>query len=524
MAFTSLKFALFVAIVILVYFIFPNKKYQWTVLLVASYVFYFFASIKLAVFMVFTTLTTWYAGVIMGRNTSLMKATVKEHKEDWSKEEKKAYKASINNKNKLFVALTLIMNFGVLFCLKYCNFMSIALPLGISFYTFQAMGYIVDVYRGDVEPEQNAARFALFVSFFPQLVQGPISPYSQLAHQLYEPHKPEYKRFKFGLELILWGIVKKFIIADRAYNIIVEIQDAAASQDCFDGTIATMIVILYAIQLYADFSAGIDIARGVAQILGIDMIQNFRQPYFSISLTDYWNRWHISLGAWMRTYIFYPLALSKAASNITSNIKSSKFGQSKAGQHIGNVLPGALASLIVFLVVGIWHGSEWKYIWFGLWNGLVIMIAILIKPIMDWLNVKLHIKVDSFAHRLFRIFRTLILVCIGYVFDVAETGAIAFNWLGQIFTNQHLGAGARFVMSLHGSTILNGFFIFCSVILLLVVGILREKQPNVPLRERINKKSTLFQWVLLFVTIMAVIILGVYGPGFNPQEFMYMQF
>lgn len=541
MTFTSVKFALFVTVLLVAYYAFPKKKYQWTVLLAASYVFYFFVSIKLALFMVFTTVTTQYAGVLISNRNIKTKQTVKENKEVWSKEEKKAFKAAATAKNKSILALTLVLNFGILFFLKYYTFLAdninnllgggsaqlpifdIILPLGISFYTFQSMGYIIDVYRGDVIAEKNVFRFALFVSFFPQIIQGPISPYSQLAHQLYEPHKLSYKRIKFGLELILWGLFKKFVIADRTANIIAVMQDKAGA-DGLNGTIATCIVILYAIQLYADFSAGIDIARGVAQMLGIDMIQNFRQPYFATSLTDYWNRWHISLGAWMRNYIFYPLALSQVAGKMTRAIKDSRFGSSKFGSHIGVVLPGALASFVVFLVVGIWHGAEWKYIWFGIWNGLVIMIAIIIKPFMDWLNKVLHIHVDSFAHRLFRIFRTLILVGIGYLFDVADTATTSFMYLVQIFTNQQIGSTVHFIARLPEETILDGMIIFVMAIVLLVVGILREKEPNVPLRERLNKRSTVLQWLILFFAIMAIIVLGVYGPGFNPQEFMYMQF
>lgn len=541
MAFTSLNFALFVSILVFIYFAFPVKRFQWTVLLVASYVFYFFVSIKLSLFIVFTTLSTWFAGLLIGKINEKSKLYIKENKQVWTKEEKKAYKAKISKKNRRIMTITLILNFGILFFLKYYKFAAeninsmfsdsgvtlpifkIILPLGISFYTFQSMGYIIDVYRGSVEAEKNPFRFALFVSFFPQIIQGPISPYSQLAHQLYEPHSPKYINFKFGLELILWGIFKKLIIADRAWSVITEIKTHSQSAG-FNGTVAAMIIILYAVQLYADFSAGIDIARGVARILGIDMIQNFRQPYFSTSLTDYWNRWHISLGAWMRNYLFYPLALSKLANKITRGIKNSKFGETKFGSHLAVVLPGALASLVVFLVVGIWHGAEWKYIWFGIWNGLVIMISIIIKPFMDWLNALLHIKVDSFAHRIFRIIRTLIIVCIGYAFDIAENATTAFHYLGQIISNQQIGWTANFIMSLNGSTILNGFIIFLMSFLLLFVGILREMKPDVSLRVRINRTPTVIQWLILFIAIMSIIILGVYGPGYNPQEFLYAQF
>ncbi|MBE6041061.1 MAG: MBOAT family protein [Clostridiales bacterium] len=539
MAFTSLAFACFATILTIVYFAFKDKEYQWVILLIGSYVFYFFTGVRIALFMVFTTVTTYAAGRLIGNNTRRTKAVIKEHKEEWDKKTKKAYRAERDKVSRRIMALTLLANFGILFMLKYYKFLAVnindlmggslpvfkfILPLGISFYTFQSMGYLIDVYRGDTEDESNLFRFALFVSFFPQIIQGPISAYDQLAHQLYEPHKPEYERFKFGLELILWGLFKKLVIADRASTLIAVIKGTLDDGQP-NGTMVTFLILVYALQLYADFSAGIDISRGVAQILGIDMIQNFRQPYFSISLTDYWNRWHISLGAWMRNYIFYPLALSDTAGKITESIGNSSFGKTKAGAHIANVLPGALASLVVFLVVGIWHGAEWKYIWFGIWNGLVIMIAILIAPLMDSANKALHIDPASFRHRVFRIIRTFILVCIGYYFDVAENATQAFLFLRQTVVGQSMSGAVEAVSANFDKyTLLDCGLLMMMTVLLYIVGILREKCPDVPLRVRIAQRSTLVQWLILFVAIMTLLVLGVYGPGYDPQDFVYMQF
>ncbi len=538
MAFTTLAFACFASILTIVYFAFPNKQYQWVVLLIGSYVFYFFTGIKIAAFMVFTTVSTYAAGRIIGSNTRRTRAVIKEHKEDWDKKQKKAYRAERDKVGRRIMALTLLVNFGILFVLKYYRFMAVninsltggglpvfrfILPLGISFYTFQSMGYLIDVYRGDVEDEQNLFKFALFVSFFPQIIQGPISAYDQLAHQLYEPHRPEYERFKFGLELILWGLFKKLVIADRASGLMAVIRDSMDA-DSPNGTMVVFLILVYALQLYADFSAGIDISRGVAQILGIDMIQNFRQPYFSLSLTDYWNRWHISLGAWMRNYIFYPLALSDTAGKITESISRSAFGKTKAGAHIASVLPGALASLVVFLVVGIWHGAEWKYIWFGLWNGVVIMIAILAVPLMDRLNKILHIDPSSFRHRVFRIIRTFILVCIGYYFDVAVNATESFLFLRQTLTGQNLSGALAAAAGFDKYTLLDIVLLLMMTVLMFIVGVLREKQPDVPLRVRIARMSPLVQWLILFAAMMTLLFLGVYGPGYDPQDFVYMQF
>ena len=275
MTFTSFLFALFVCITIFVYFIFPLKRYQWVVLLAASYFFYLYNSYKYAAFILATTVTIYAAAMAIDRITAASKKKIREMKGVWEASEKKAFKKKTESKKKVILAITLLFNFGILFVIKYLNFLaggimqlmghqagdaqiiSILLPLGISFYTFQATGYLIDVYRGTVGAEKNFFRFALFVSFFPQIVQGPISSFDQLGSQLFEPHRPEWKRFKNGGELILWGLFKKLVIADRMFAAINEVTGDYKS---YAGQMILMAALMYALQLYADFSGGIDIA------------------------------------------------------------------------------------------------------------------------------------------------------------------------------------------------------------------------------------------------------------------------
>ncbi len=529
MSLTSATFLIYVVALMAVYFAFPVKKYQWVVLLVGSYFFYCYGGWKFPLYMMITTVSVWYAGCLIGKRTAETKKIVKEHKEDWSKDERKAFKAKAEKSNRIIIFLAVLLNFGILAFFKYYNFfaqvadlpmMELVLPLGISFYTFQSIGYLVDVYRGDAEYEKNVFKFALFVAFFPQIIQGPISKHSQLAHQLYEEHKPEWVRFKYGLELLLWGLFKKLVIADRASATIA----MAGAYETLCGTTLLFITLLYAVQLYADFSAGIDIIRAIAQMLGIDMIQNFRQPYFSTSLTDYWNRWHISLGAWMKNYIFYPLALSGLASKMTNVLSNSAFGRTKAGSHIAKTLPGALASMIVFIVVGMWHGSGDKYLWFGIWNGFIIMLGILLKPCMDWLNIVLHINVDGKLHRHFRIFRTWIFVGIGYIFDLVPNASAALVTMRKIVTNQSIG---DFIYQMRYSIPLNIYDcvnIALGTVILFVVGIVRERSGENTLRVKLGQKKTYVQWLVVFAGCLALLLMGRYGPGYTPGEFAYAQF
>lgn len=540
MNYTSLNFILFVALTVLVYFLFPLKKQKWTVLLVASYVFYLFAGYKYVAFILFTTVSTYLFALWINRIGVKSKEMLKLNKQTWDRDKKKKFKNSIKHKKRLVMALVLVVNFGILAFLKYYNFfagslndvmgmfgigfsaptLKLFLPLGISFYTFQSMGYIVDVYREKVAPEKNIAKLALFVSFFPQIIQGPISFYDQLAHQLYEPHKFDFTRFKYGMELILWGFFKKLIIADRA---VVAINTVTADYAAYNGTTLTFTILLYALQLYADFSGGIDISRGVAQIFGIDMVDNFKRPYFAKSINDYWRRWHITLGAWLKNYLFYPLAMSNLFINASKKMKGTKFGSTKAGGHIAKVLPTSIASLIVFLVVGIWHGANWKYVAFGIWNGGIIMISILLKPVFDWVLAKLRINAQSFAYGVFQMFRTFLVVLVGYVFDVAPNFAQAMNTFKLAFVDQNFSVGWSQISEL-GLDKFDYAIIIFAMIVVFAASVIQERYSSTTIREMLDKKSFALRGLVIFAGLMLVLVFGIYGPGYDPAAFVYMQF
>lgn len=540
MNYTSLNFILFVALTVLVYFLFPLKKQKWTVLLVASYVFYLFAGYKYVAFILFTTVSTYLFALWINRIGVKSKETLKLNKQTWDKDKKKKFKNSVKHKKRLVMALVLVVNFGILAFLKYYNFfagslndvmgmfgigfsaptLKLFLPLGISFYTFQSMGYIVDVYREKVAPEKNIAKLALFVSFFPQIIQGPISFYDQLAHQLYEPHSFDFTRFKYGMELILWGFFKKLIIADRA---VVAINTVTADYAAYNGTTLTFTILLYALQLYADFSGGIDISRGVAQIFGIDMVDNFKRPYFAKSINDYWRRWHITLGAWLKNYLFYPLAMSNLFINVSKKMKGTKFGATKAGAHIAKVLPTSIASLVVFLVVGIWHGANWKYVAFGIWNGGIIMISILLKPVFDWVLAKFRINAQSFAYGVFQMLRTFLVVLVGYVFDVAPNFAQAMNTFKLAFTDQSLSVGRSQISELGLEKYEYAIIIF-GMIVVFVASVIQERHSSTTIREMLDKKPFALRGLVIFAGLMLVLVFGIYGPGYDPAAFVYMQF
>lgn len=542
MSYASLNFLLFVAAAVVIYFLFPIKKLRWTILLIANVMFYAIVGYRGAAFILFTTLSTYLFALWLDKKTAASSTLLKEKKADWSREEKKAYKEKTKKQKRLILALCLVLNFGILAFMKYFNFFAgslndllgafsieFSIPTlvlinvaGISYYTFQCMGYIVDVYREKIPVQRNPLKLLLFTSFFPQIGQGPISSYDQLGNQLIEGHDFDFTRFKYACELILWGFFKKLVLADRAYVAIKAVQDNYGD---YNGTTLTFAVLLWAIQLYADFSGGIDIIRGVAQIFGVDMVENFKRPYFSKSISEYWRRWHISLGAWMKNYVFYPIAMSGAFLNASKKMKSTRFGKTAAGAHIAKVLPTSVASLVVFLLVGIWHGAEWKYVAFGVWNGGVIMIGILIQPLLDALTDRLHINRSNFFFRLFQMFRTFLIVLVGYVFDVAPDFNQAMRTIGLFFTGQNFAQGMDQISGLGIDAASFVVILVCTVVIF-IVSLIQEKhaEDGENIRTLLDRKPFMVRWLVLFVLIMTIVVFGVYGSGYNAADFVYMQF
>ena len=354
MSLTSIEFLVFVIVAVVGYYIIP-KRCQWMWLLLFSYIYYASAGIQYLGFILYTTLVTYGTALVI-------------HRIDQTDE---AHKKDAKQKKKGVLILALLFVFGLLGVLKYTNFIvqnidqlfhtdfgpfHLLLPIGLSFYTFQSAGYILDVYWNRCEPEKNVFRFALFVSFFPQILQGPIGRYSNLAHQLYDSHSFNVYNIERGMQRILWGLFKKLVIADNAALFVNPIFDNYRD---YDG-LAILGVLAYSAQLYGDFSGAMDIVIGIAQMFGIKMDENFKRPYFSISITDFWHRWHITLGTWMKDYLFYPLTFSGWMS------KLGKFCKKRVGKVHGRAIPVCIANIIVFLVVGIWHGAAWKYIVYGL--------------------------------------------------------------------------------------------------------------------------------------------------------------
>ena len=530
MTINSLNFVLFVAVVCILYFIFP-KKIKWTILLAASYIFYFLSSSKLIIFLLLSTLSIYLSALIMNK---VDEKTKQECKTIDDKGKKKEIKQKAKRKKKWVIVLTIFINFGFLAFFKYYNFIagnlnfifqkmnfqieipfrSLVLPLGISYYTLQAISYVVDVYRGKIKADKNIGRVALFVSFFPQIVEGPIGRYDQLAMQLYEPHKFNYRSAKFGIQLMLWGYFKKVVIADRAALFVNTVFGAYTD---YSGIGILMTIALYTLQIYAEFSGCMDIVRGTAQIIGIDMAKNFERPFFSRSVQEFWRRWHITLGAWLKDYIFYPISFSKATMKLTNNVK-----KIFKNSYISKLIPAAFALFFVWFGNGIWHGASWKYIFYGLYYYIVMLLGMLLEPVSNKILNILKVNTKAFSYRLFQMIRTTFIVFIGMLIFRSHSLQDAWVMFKSIFTLKGIGSIFNGTLFNVGFSIKDFIILIIGLIGIFVVGLLQEKGYSI--REKIEKQNLVFRWMLYYTIIFAIIIFGVYGPGYAASDFIYGQF
>lgn len=527
MPFNSIQFFLFFPVVALLYYAVP-AKYRWVWLLAVSYVFYLFTGVKFVAFLLCTTATAFLAGLGMEAADRNFQAWLHSGPERL-KEEKKKARARCKARKKRIAGAVLCVNFGILAVLKYGNFFCgnvdgllravhapalipafrLILPLGISFYTFQAMGYVIDVYRGKFPAERNPAKFALFLAFFPQILEGPIGRYGDLAHQLYEPHKFDYDNAKFALQLMVWGYFKKVVIADRA-GLLVDM--VYKNYTAYSGFQLAVVSVVYSVQIYADFSGCVDIAMGAAQFFGIHLAQNFNRPYFSKNVAEFWRRWHITLGTWFRDYLFYPVSLSKAGARF------GRFSRRHFGMGFGKNAPAVLGLSVVWIVTGLWHGADWHYVMYGVYYGVMIIAAMLLRPQIQKLNSRLHLSAESTGFRAFRVLRTFALVCLGFILFRAESLGKALNMMKLIFTFYRPAAPASFFTG--------DFSKFDCVILILSTGILFAVsllQRRHSLRLSLAKRPVLLRWSVYCSAVLSLIFFGILAAS-DPTQFIYFQF
>ena len=539
MSFLSMKFLLFLAAAVAGYYVIP-KQLQWVWLLIFSYIFYLASGPAAVVFILTTTATTFLGGLWLEHTDRALACALDRTlardpdrlrrpanpQQPLSPDEKKALKARFKQRKKWITALVLFVNFGILAALKYRNFAAdnmnllfgthfssakLLLPLGISFYTFQSMGYLIDVYRGKYAPDRNPFRFALFVSFFPQILQGPIGRYDRLASQLYGQKSFSLTRIERGLQLMLWGYFKKIVIADRAAVVVSEV---FGNYQSYGGILVMAGVLCYSLQLYGDFSGGMDVIMGAAECFGISLDANFKRPYFARSISDFWHRWHITLGTWMKDYVFYPFSLSKGMN------KLGKYCKKHFGKHVSRVLPVCIANLLVFFLVGVWHGPAWKFIVYGLYNGIIIAAGNLLAPIYTQMARKLHIPAESSPWTAVRILRTFLLVNISWYFDMAESLGAALAMMKNTVAGFTLSALTDGSLLRLGLDLKDCGALALSCVVLFTVSLLQEN--HVSMRDALAAKPLAARWCVYLMLLFSIPLLGqitMTGGGFIYAQF-----
>jgi D-alanyl-lipoteichoic acid acyltransferase DltB (MBOAT superfamily) len=417
-------------------------------------------------------------------------------------------------KKKLWVFLCFAINLAILFTFKYYNFLmssisltlgkidiiiempafNYLLPVGISFYTFQALSYTMDVYRGDVKTERNLGKYALFVSFFPQLVAGPIERSKDLLDQFNERHYMEYNRIKRGLLLMLWGFFQKLVIADRVAILVNTVYNHPNENKGITIMIAT---VLFAVQIYCDFSSYSDIARGAAEVMGFRLMQNFKRPYFSKSIAEFWRRWHISLSTWFKDYLYIPLG-------------GNRKGKLKQYRNI----------MIVFITSGLWHGANWTFVIWGALHGIYQIIGSITKPARDKIIRFLHINRNNKIHKLFMVLFTFALVNFGWIFFRANSLADAKKLIANMFIIDFSTLNISTLIKLG----LDKYDIIVAMIAILILFIVSLIRRNNSFRDKLNKQNIIVRWSIYLVAIFAILIFGIYGPGYDASQFIYFQF
>ena len=500
MQFNSIHFLIFFPVVLAVYFVIPKKlRYLW--LLVTSYYFYMSWNAKYAVLIAFSTVVTYLTGILI---------------EQFGFEEGKSYQLL----KKLTLFLGISSNLAILFLFKYLNFaldtlnpilssigitmvennFDLLLPVGISFYTFQALGYIIDVYRKDIEAEYNIFRYALFVSFFPQLVAGPIERSGNLIKQLKNAHKINvwnYERIVKGFMVMMWGFFMKVVVADRAATVVNHIFD---NYYAFNSSALILGAVFFALQIYCDFASYSTIAIGASQIMGFSLMDNFNTPYFAMSIKEFWGRWHISLSTWFRDYLYIPLGGNRKG-------KFRKY----------------LNQMIVFLVSGLWHGADWTYVVWGGLHGSYQIIGDITKPAKTKLENKLRINTNAASYKMVKVLITFALTCFAWIFFRADSIEIALNYIYRMFTCLDPWAwttGIFYSLSL-GRQEMNILLISAAV--LLFVDFMKRKK-NVRFENIADNQNSWVRGLILFVLVFVVIIFGAYGYNFDAQQFIYFQF
>lgn len=526
MTLISLTFIIFFILVLAVYYSVP-KKLQWCVLLAASILFYLCSATPYTFIYVLISIGTVYF------------STGRIEKVDAEIAENESLKEKLLKKKKRVYIVAVVICVGMLAALKYMNFflgnvniiagwfgkgevasaVHWTASLGISFYTLQMVGYLTDVYWGISKPQKNIAKLALFNCYFPQIISGPVSRYREIEKDLFGEHRADGKAIYLGFLRILTGFFKKLVITEHLTQVTNYIYDNPAE---YGGIFVWIGTALYVIEIYADFSGCMDIIMGVSECFGIRLPENFRTPFCSVTIQEFWQRWHITLGTWLKDYIMYPILRSGLWSRFT------RFSKRKWGRRAARLLPTFSGMLILWLLMGLWHGGGWNYIGEGIWFWAVIALGQTLAPLTKKIKEKLKISQESKLWYCFRCMRTTFIYAVGALFFKAGNLTKALYMIKTAFsphklvnTMKLIGPAVLKIDASVGTMQLGWTAV--SVIIGTVIMVLLGKweKDGHPFREWMVKQNVFVNGAVLYVIIFMILLLGAYGPGYSASEFIY---
>lgn len=487
MLFNSVQFLIFFPAVTVLYFLLPHK-FRWGLLLIASCVFYMAFIPAYILILAVTIVIDYFAGMWIA--------------------------GSQGGKKTFFLVLSIVSTCTVLFIFKYYNFfietfisiaglfhwnypvhaLNIILPIGLSFHTFQSLSYVIEVYRGNQKVEKHFGIYALYVMFYPQLVAGPIERPQNLLHQFREEHYFDYQRVTDGLKLMVWGMFKKVVIADRISMCVKRVYGNPAG---FDGLALIAATVFFAVQIYCDFSGYSDIAIGAAQVMGFRLMDNFNRPYYSKSISEFWKRWHISLSSWFRDYFYISLG--------------------------GNRVPvwrWQFNLLFTFIISGLWHGANWTFIIWGALNGFYLVFAIWTRDIREKIAAAVGLVKFPKLRKYWQVAATFSLVCFAWIFFRAKNLATAW----YIATHLTAGLGHIFSIQYLRETVyklgMGETELLIDVVSILFMEFVHLTQRHNNIRHMLAEKPAWFRWTMYYATVIWIIVFG----NFGYNSFIYFQF
>lgn len=517
----SIAYCLFLLVTVLLYYVLP-KKTQPFLLLIASIFFYLLSGIQYFLFVLGSAFIAFVVANKMTKNKKEMELGLVG---ETSNKVKKEAKANLKTTNKGILWYGLLATLGVMIIIKYTDFLitninalfstNIALlylvmPLGLSFYTFIIIAYLMDVYRGKYDGETNFLHFLLFVSFFPQIAQGPISRYNETSTQFKTPHHFNYENICFSCQRILWGFFIKLVLADRVALLVSGIYGDYTTQSWFMLLVAAL---CFSVQVYADFYSSMEIAIGSAQLFGITLPENFLRPYFATSMPDFWRRWHATLGSFFKDYVFYPISISKPLMKLSVKMRK------KYKNNVARIAASFPPIMGVWILTGLWHGSSWCFVAWGLFHGILILLSTAFSQNIQTFITGLGIKVESLPYKVLQMIKVFMLCTIGRIFFKSSSISMASTIFVRIFT---FASGLKLIDTRNVDLGRMDYLILIFVcVLLFVVSLHQEVKGSV--RQTIRNRNIFIRWPIWLFLLFFTIIFGIYGVG-SISVFIYDAF